>query len=230
MRTWMKWAAAASVALVAGGAIAADHTDGPAVKMDPSTDINDVYTWTNEGNLVLAMSVGGVAAPDAFSDAALYTFHLHKQKAFPAAADPTSSGRLTCKFASATDAECWLVGPNDKVLDYVKGDPSVELKSDSGKLRVHAAKHADPFFLFLEGLNDTIATVQSVASSLMFYPSGCPKLDQPTVDLLQGKLKANSANTFAALNQLILVAEVDPSFGTTGDYVAVWGSTNKVGQ
>lgn len=238
MRTWMKWASAAAVALVAGSAAAADHTDGPEVKKDASTDINDVYTWTSEGKLVLAMSVGGVAAPDKFSDAALYSFHLHRQGAFPEAPSANDSGRLTCKFASATEAECWLVGSGGKVLDYVKGDPSTEIKSESGKLRVHAAKHADPFFLFLAGLMKTIETVQTVAGTLTFYESGCPKLDTPTVTLLQNTLSKDTSkmpagpavNTFAALNQLILVAELDPTGLGNGDYVAVWGSTNKIGQ
>jgi hypothetical protein len=234
MRSWMKWATAASLALVAGTAVAADHTDGPAVKTDPATDINDVYAWTNGGKLALAMSVGGVTAPDAFSDAALYTFHLHKQKAFPEAPAADKSGRLTCKFASATEAECWVVGGDGKVLDYVKGDPSTEIKSESGKLRVHAAKHADPFFFFLAGLNKTIETVQTVAGTLSFYESGCPKLDGMTVTALQDQLTKDgngpAVNNFAALNQLILVAEIDPSLGGDGDYVAVWGSTNTIGQ
>jgi len=234
MRTWMKWATAASLALVAGSAVAADHTDGPAVKMDPATDINDVYTWTKDGKLVLAMSVGGVTAPDAFSDAALYTFHLHKQTMFPQAPSADNSGRLTCKFPKANEAECWLVGAGGKVIDYVKGDPSTEAKSESGKLRVHAAKHADPFFFFLAGLNKAIDTVQTAASSLTFYPSGCPKLDAGTVTALQTQLTKDgngpAVNNFAALNQLILVAEVDPTAAGAGDYVAVWGSTNKIGQ
>ena len=229
MRTWMKLATVASLALAAGSAIAADHTDGPAVKKDSATDINDVYTWTSGQNLVLAMSVGGVAAPDAFSDAALYNFHLHKQTKFPEAPSAENSARLSCKFAKATEAECWLVGAGDKVIDYVKGDPSTEMKSESGKLRVHAAKHADPFFLFLAGLNATIETVQN-ATGLTAYESGCPKLDAGTVTALQTALTKDAKNTFAGLNQLILVAELDPAVGGKGDYVAVWGSTNKIGQ
>jgi hypothetical protein len=226
----MKWATAASLALVAGSAVAADHTDGPAVKMDPATDINDVYTWTKDGKLVLAMSVGGVTAPDAFSDAALYTFHLHQQTMFPQAPSAGKSGRLTCKFPKANEAECWLVGPGDKVIDYVKGNPSTEAKSDSGKLRIHAAKHADPFFFFLAGLNKTIETVQTLASQLDFYDSGCPKLDQAKVTTLQDQLTKPAANNFAALNQLILVAELDPASLGGDKYVAVWGSTNKAAQ
>jgi len=238
MRTWMKCAAVASLALVAGTAVAADHTDGPAVKMDPATDINDVYTWAKDGKLVLAMSVGGVQAPDAFSDAALYTFHLHTQTKFPEAPAPDKSGRLTCKFPKANEAECWLVASGGKVLDYVKGDPSTEAMSESGKLRIHAAKHADPFFFFLAGLNKAIETVQTAAASLMSYPSGCPKLDAATVTALQTQLTTDvsktpagpAVNNFAMLNQLILFAEVDPTAVGTGDYVAVWGSTNKIGQ
>ncbi|MBM4377487.1 MAG: hypothetical protein FJ095_20615, partial [Deltaproteobacteria bacterium] len=106
---------------------------------------------------------------------------------------------------------------------------------ESGKLRIHAAKHADPFFFFLAGLNKAIETVQTAAAGLMSYPSGCPKLDAATVTELQTQLTKDSdnkppVNNFAALNQLILVAEVDPTAVGTGDYVAVWGSTNKIGQ
>jgi len=225
----MKLAGAASLALVASTAVAADHTDGPAVKKDASTDINDVFTWTKDGKLVVAMSVGGVTAPAALSDAALYTFHIDNHEAPLEAPAKGKHGMVTCKVATATSAECWVVGGDGQVVDYVKGDPSTAMTSDSGKLKVHAGLHQDPFFFFLAGLNTAIKTVQE-AMGLTAYASGCPKLNAATVTALQGQLTGTAVNNFATLNQLILVAEVDPGFAGTGAYVAVWGSTNKIGQ
>jgi len=225
----MKLAGAASLALVASTAVAADHTDGPAVKKDASTDINDVFTWTKDGKLVVAMSVGGVTAPAALSDAALYTFHIDNHEAPLEAPAKGKHGMVTCKVATATSAECWVVGGDGQVVDYVKGDPSTAMTSESGKLKVHAGMHQDPFFFFLAGLNTAIKTVQE-AMGLTAYASGCPKLNAATVTALQGQLTGMAVNNFATLNQLILVAEVDPGFAGTGAYVAVWGSTNKIGQ
>ncbi len=230
MRNWMKLAGAASLALVASTAVAADHTDGPAVKTDASTDINDVFTWTKDGKLVVAMSVGGLMAPAALSDAALYTFHIDGHEAPLEAPAKGKHGMVTCKVATATSAECWVVGGDGQVVDYVKGDPSTAMTSESGKLKVHAGLHQDPFFFFLAGLNTAIKTVQDAAAGLTAYASGCPKLNAGTVTALQGQLTMGAVNNFATLNQLVLVAEVDPGFAGTGAYVAVWGSTNKIGQ
>ena len=61
------------------------HRDGPAVKMDPSTDINDVYTWNDGNNVVLAMTVFPVAdANSKFSNAAAYVLHTESAAAFGA--------------------------------------------------------------------------------------------------------------------------------------------------
>lgn len=231
MRSSIQLAAMVSLAVLAGSAVAvaADHTDGSEVKKDSSTDINDVFAFTTATKkLVLAMSVGGVTAPMALSNAAVYTFHIDRHAAPLAPAAMGKSNKLTCKFASATSAECWAVDSTGKTVDYVKGDPSTAMTSASGKLKIHTGLHQDPFFFFLAGLNKAIATVQGVAAMLPGYASGCPKLDAATVTALQGQLTATAVNNFAALNQQIIVAELDPAFTGTGDYVAVWGSTNTI--
>ncbi len=231
MRSSIQLAAMVSLAVFAGSAVAvaADHTDGSEVKKDSSTDINDVFAFTKDKKLVVAMSVGGVTAPAALSNAAVYTFHIDRHAAPLAPAAMGKSNTLSCKFASATSAECWAVDSTGKTVDYVKGDPSTAMTSASGKLKIHTGLHQDPFFFFLVGLNKAIETVQGAAAGLMAYPSGCPKLNQATVETLQGQLTGTAVNNFAALNQQIIVAELDPAFGGAGDYVAVWGSTNKIG-
>lgn len=239
MRSSIQLAAIASLAVFAGSAVAvaADHTDGSEVKKDSSTDINDVFAFTKDEKLVVAMSVGGVTAPMALSNAAVYTFHIDRHAAPLAPAAMGKSNTLRCKFASATSAECWAVNSTGKTVDYVKGDPSTAMTSASGKLKIHTGMHQDPFFFFLAGLNKAIETVQGVAAMLTAYPSGCPKLDAATVTALQTQLTKDTTknpataavNNFEALNQQIIVAEFDPALTGTGDYVAVWGSTNKFG-
>ena len=63
MKPAYKWAAlvAATCAVTAVVsprlARSADHLDSPAVKADPAADINDLYTWNDGNNVVLAMTV-----------------------------------------------------------------------------------------------------------------------------------------------------------------------------
>lgn len=229
MRTSVKFAGAVALLLASGTALAADHADGPGVKADAVSDINDVYTWvsSDKSKLELIMTIGGVSAPTAFGDKTQYVFHINRSENPLAASDEGTDTQLICEFASNTDAQCWL-----GTGDYVKGDPSsaTGMASASGKFRVHAAAHADPFFFFLDGFKKAVDTVVVNAAALMKYASGCPKLDQATVTLLQGQLTMAGANppidNFKDLNSLGLVAEVDlDALPGTGNFMAVWAGT-----
>jgi len=230
MRTWAKWTTASALALAASTAVAADHKDGSDTTADPTSDINDLFTWTNtaKDTVYLAMSFGGTSAPAAPSDKVLYVFHVNRAATPLAAPGMGTDTDLICKFASGTNAECWLGKGATSV--YVKGDPSMTAgMSDAGsKLKVHAGLHADPFFFFLAGLNTAIGTVQTAAAGLMKYASGCPKLDAATVTALQGQLTTGAMNGFASNNaQIIVVAVKKDAIPGTGEHFSVWASTNK---
>src|SRR4051812_47482232 len=52
------------------------HPDGPAVKLDATTDINDLYSWMDGTNAIFALTVSPAATPASkFSDAAQYVVH-----------------------------------------------------------------------------------------------------------------------------------------------------------
>src|SRR5262245_52517103 len=77
----------------------ADHRDGPAVKTDPSTDLNDVYTFNDANNVVFAMTLFPAAeATSKFSDKALYVLHTESAASFGATSNPLD---IICSFDAA---------------------------------------------------------------------------------------------------------------------------------
>jgi len=220
----------ALVAGISGSGYAADHRDGPKVRSDPSTDINDVYAWMQGGKLVLIMTVSPLADTGSkFSDAATYTFHVDRSAGYGMAQTETT---IICEFDATQKIQCW---GGDSTAEYVTGDasPAAGIATASGKLKVHAGLHDDPFFFNLEGFNDARAAVLSKASTLSFDLAGCPDLDMDTSNALVTLLThtgmgANpAANFFAGKNTLAIVAEVDLSLlNGSGSILGVWASTN----
>ena len=236
-------ATAVGVALLGGMAVfapearSADHRDSDVTTADPAADINDVYTFMDGTNLVMAMTVfpfataagvDGGAAP-AFSNAVQYVFHT-ASGAFDLAKDPVD---VICTFKSATSVQCWV-----GTADYVTGDPSVAatpLKSASGKVKVFAGLRGDPFHFNLQGFKDTEATVESVAGTLTFNAEKCPALNAVTSALLLKTLSETTSTTnlaktaaddFAGADTLALVVSIDSSLVTKGGaLVSVWGAT-----
>jgi hypothetical protein len=236
-------ATAVGVALLGGMAIfapearSADHRDSTALEADPTADINDVYTFMDGTNLVMAMTVfpfataagvDGGAAP-AFSNAVQYVFHTASGK-FELATDPVD---VICTFKSATSVQCWV-----GTAEYVTGDPSMASKplaSADGKVKVFAGLRGDPFHFNLQGFKDTEAAVEAAASSLTFNAEGCPNVGATTSAALLGLLSEKTstalpsktaADDFAGADTLALVVSVDSSLVTKGGaLVSVWGAT-----
>jgi len=236
-------ATAVGVAVLGGMAIfapearSADHRDSDVTMGEPTADINDVYTFMDGKNLVMAMTVfpfataagvDGGAAP-AFSNTVQYVFHT-ASGAFSLAKDPVD---VICTFKSPTSVQCWV-----GTADYVTGDPSnaaKPLKSASGKVQVFAGLRGDPFHFNLQGFKDTEATVESVAGTLTFNSEKCPMLTAVTSTALLGLLKETTsasnpsktaADDFASADTLALVVSVDSSLVTAGGaLVSVWGAT-----
>ena len=229
MKGFPKAAVLALAAGIASSANAADHRDGPKVRSDPSTDINDVYAWMQGGKLVLAMTVSPLASTGSkFSNAATYTFHVNRSAGYGMAQTETT---IVCEFDAAQTIQCWA---GDSAAEYVTGNasPAAGITTASGKFKVHAGLHDDPFFFNLEGFNDARAAVLA-ATGLSPDAAGCPALDMDTSNALVTRLThtgmgANPvANFFAGLNTLAIVAEVDLSLlNGSGAILGVWASTN----
>ncbi|NUP11590.1 MAG: DUF4331 family protein [Polyangiaceae bacterium] len=227
-----------SAALVFGytasTAVAADHRDAPSVIADATSDINDVYAWTEGDDVVLVMTVSPLAPAGAmFSDATQYVFHTESSGQFGEQGDDKD---VICTFDAAQTIQCW-VGQDD----YVTGDASAEagLTSASGRVKVFAGLRDDPFFFNLDGFKDVAATVTAVAPTLTVNGAGCPQIDAATSTLLVTKLKTDPTSTppggpakdfFAGKNTLAIVISIDKELLSSGGPVLnVWASTNKVG-
>src|SRR5262249_54518769 len=82
-------------------ALAADHRDGPAALVDPTTDITDLFAWVSDSqpSLYLVMDLQGGAtgatAGTKFSDSALYVFHLTSGTRY---GNATMSDTIVCSF------------------------------------------------------------------------------------------------------------------------------------
>lgn len=228
---------AAASTIVAGVSLSrtaksADHKDAPATTADPAADINDVYTWIDGNNYVMAMTVTPFATTTSkFSDQVQYVFHTTSGTKFN---ETLQSSDVICTFDAAQVASCW-VGTDD----YVTGSASAEtgLASTSGKTKVFAGRRGDPFFFNLTGFKDTVTAVEGAAGSLTFDDAGCPAVNSTTSQALVNTLKETtyadggarpSPDDFKTADALVLVVSVDKSLVTKGgSVVSVWASTNK---
>ncbi len=222
------FAGSASVVGYTTVARSADHLDSPAVIAEPAADINDQYSWMDGNNLVLAMTVFPAAVTGAkFSDKVQYVFHTSSGAAY---GTTTSDVDIICTFDAAQVASCWA-----GTAAYVKGDASkpAGLASADGKFKVFAGLRADPFFFNLDGFKHTVATVESVAGTLVFDQAGCPALDAPTSALLRGQLQTSpdggaAVDFFGPLNGLAIVVSIDKSLVNKGGAIlSSWASTNR---
>ena len=227
-------AAVASVATIIGyaaSALSADHQDGPATTSEPPADINDVYTWMDGNNVVLAMTTYPAAPTGAqFSNNVQYVFHTGSAAAGLGAT--TNPVDVIATFDVTQKIAVWV-----GTADYVTGDasPTAGLTSASGKVKVFAGLRADPFFFNLDGFKQTALDVQNAAAGLTFNEAGCPALNAATSTVLVTQLQTAPdggapVNHFATFNGLAIVVSVDKSLLTKGGAaVSVWGGTYATG-
>jgi hypothetical protein len=218
--------AVAAATLVERPARSADHQDAPATTASPTADINDVYTWMDGSNVVLAMTLYPNAPTGAlFDDRVQYVFHTASGASFGAATAPVD---VIATFDASQKLSLW-VGTSE----YVTGVASTTtgLESADGKVKVFAGLRADPFFFNLDGFKNAVATVKAAASGLPFNDAGCPQLTTEQSKLIVGELGSapdggTAVNHFATFNTLAIVVSVDKSLLTTGGpYMSVWGGT-----
>jgi hypothetical protein len=228
--------ALAGATFAASSALAADHRDGAAAKLDPSSDINDTYAFMNEDRLVLAMTVHPFAESDAlFSSAVQFVWTVDAHPAFAASlADPyapIATTQVHCEFDDAQIASCW-VHQDGEILDYLTGDASAEegIESSSGATRIFAGLRADPFYFYLSGFNDArqIVIDEVTAGNVVQFANGCPDLSAGQLDALGDALVASGPgaqdlNDFLGANTLVIVAEVDSALFTNAGAAPVVG-------
>lgn len=226
-------ALAGAVAVVgyATSARSADHQDSPAVRMEPTADINDVFSWMDGNNVVLAMTVYPDAPTGAqFSNTVKYVFHTNSASAF-APTLPTSGGvDVVATFDNGSPQKISLwVGTSE----FVTGDASGTsgLASADGKVKVFAGVRADPFFFNIDGFHAVVADVENAASGLTFNDAGCPALNAATSAALVAQLDESpdggaAQNHFATFNGMAIVVSVDKSLLTAnGSDLSVWAAT-----
>lgn len=227
-------------ALSAAPGEAADHRDGPAATADPSTDINDVYTWMSaDGNTVyLALTVFPAATTAAkFSNAAYYVLHTTSRDKFaPPFSNPLPTD-IVCSFDQAQKISCWVGA--DKA-NYVSGDASIAagITSKNGKVKVFAGLRDDPFFFNLDGFNKAITLVQGAAAANMLTfntttAPGCLTGSTGAIDAVVAALSKDTAGTgagtnfFKTLNTLAIVLAVDKTLlNKGGPVMGVWAGTH----
>jgi hypothetical protein len=243
-------ASLAGVAVISGystPARSADHQDSPSVRGEPAADINDVFTWMDGSNVVLAMTV----YPDApatgamFSNSVQYVFHTGSAQTFGNAI-PTSGVDVIATFDSSTpqNIQLWVGNPTSGG-EYVTGNASATtgLSSADGKVKVFAGLVADPFFFNLDGFKSVVTDVEGVepelgqpldAGGIALSPFGCPMLGSGTVDTLDGQLGTapggiNAAQDhFATFDALAIVVDVDKNLLTQAGadpMMTVWAAT-----
>jgi len=227
--TWLKGALALTVLSAASWAMAADHIDAPATIADPTADITDLYSWTDQGNVVFALNVTPLAMPGAkFSDKVQYVIHTESAMKFGMAGEKSD---IIITFDANQKASVWV---GDK--GYVTGDASMVtgLASADGKFKVFAGLRADPFFFNLDGFKATVNFIDTNKAALLAgaNDAGCPTVDNVTSGAAVNSLKTTDGGTavdfFKKLNGLAIVVQVDKTLVTKGGpIVSVWGSTHK---
>src|SRR4051794_35280555 len=114
---YLQGACALAITAGAAWAIAADHLDGAAVKVDAATDITDVYAWVASDKLTLVMNVSPLATTTSkFSDAVQYVFHVESSAGYSKPGEKTD---IVCTFDAEQVIDCVLGAPGDKVADFV---------------------------------------------------------------------------------------------------------------
>jgi hypothetical protein len=230
-------ASMAGVGTIAGFSVvarSADHQDAPGTQADPSADINDVFSWMDGNNVVLAMTSNPAATRTTqFSNGVQYVFHTGSAIAFTGGLSATNAVDVIATFDTSTpqNIQVW-VG-----TDYVTGALSATgaLTSADGKIKVWAGPVADPFFFNLDGFHSAVQDVVAAEPALLagnaFNDAGCPTLPSGTPAALVSQLAHNStlgapADHFANLDGMGIVVEVDKTLLTiNGSDVSVWGAT-----
>ena len=148
-------AAATLAALVLWGpALAADHFEAPLAEADVEADISDLYAWVDgDGNTVVVLTWGWrVSRGITWDDEVLYAVHVDNDGDRVADHDvevrfgQSAEGGWGIQVTGIPGTEAPVVGPALFTLDAGNG------------LKVWSGLADDPFFMDLQGFQDTLAT------------------------------------------------------------------------
>jgi hypothetical protein len=230
----------AGVGTIAGFSVvaqSADHQDAPGTKASPTADINDVFSWMDGNNVVLAMTTNpGAATGTQFDNTVQYVFHTGNAIA-PVTVASGIDVIATFDTSTPQNIQLW-VAKGTTTLDYVTGNAGVAagLASADSKVKVYAGLVADPFFFNLDGFHSAVADVVANEGSLTFNDAGCPTLSANTATALVQQLGLSPTlgapvNHFATLNGMGIVVSIDKTLLTTSTnaLVSVWGATYSTG-
>jgi len=227
--------------LPAPAALAADHQDGAAVLNDPTTDVNDVYSWVSaDGSKVYLIMTVYPAAPMAtakFSNAAYYVFHTTSRANF-LSMQPTPLD-IVCSFDATQKISCW-VGDS---THFVYGDASntAGISSSDGKVTVFAGLRKDHFFFNLDGFKAVVTAVDGISPVPTADTNGCfaksannaGGLTPAQTLVVRNQLKqspagGNPTDHFLPFDTLAIVMTIDKTLITPGGPImSVWGATYK---
>jgi len=239
-KSWLLALGMAASLLPTAPASAADHRDGQFALEDPSTDINDVYSWVSSdgASVYLAMTVFPFTSAGAkFSTAAYYVFHTNNR---PAAGGAGTNVDVICGFDAAQKISCWFGS-----TDFVSGDASVDtapLTTSSG-ISVFAGLRTDHFFFNLNGFNEARKTVKAGVAGIVAIINGnaCPSsagasAGKTTMATALADLSHDTGGTLAPADQflnqktLAIVLKIPVAMlNTSGPVLAVWAGTHRKG-
>jgi len=220
----------ASSLLLAAPASAADHRDGAATLTDPSTDINDVYTWmsADRSKVYLIMTVFPAAnkTTSKFSNSAYYVFHTTSRANYLSAA--VTPYDIICSFDSTQKISCWF---GDSTT-FLTGDASPTTGLSMGtSIKVFAGPRKDHFFFNLAGFNEVRKKVKANTTNTLnadnCLTAGVPNTPAMLATQLgQSPAGGTAVDFFASLNTLAIVMEVDTTLlNKGGSLISVWGGT-----
>lgn len=239
-RTIGLFALGMAAALQSPSVQAADHRDGASVLTDPSTDINDVYSWmSSDGTKVyLAMTVFPAAdkTNSKFSTAAYYVFHTTSRATF--GATQVTPVDVVCGFDSAQYVSCWV--GNNSTFVYGSANATAGISNAANTIKVYTGARKDHFFFNLDGYNRVRANVKANVMTLVAASNaaGCPTGAGVAATLTAQRMQLGQNPTaglpvsdfFAPLNTLAIVLEIDKTLlNKGGGFMTVWGGTYRKG-
>lgn len=220
----------ATAFLSASPALAADHRDGAAVLTDPSTDINDVYSWmsSDKSKVYLIMTVFPAADKNLskFSNSAYYVFHTTSRANF--LAGTSTPYNIICSFDSSQKISCWFGDSSN----FLYGDASATTGLTKGSsIKVFAGPRKDHFFFNLDGFNAVRKDVKTNTTNTL-NADNCLTASLPVTPAMMATQLGTAPGGGAAvdffknLNTLAIVVEIDTSLLTSGgSLISVWGAT-----
>ena len=141
----------------AGDSLAGDAADAPGSQADPAADIGSFYAWHTATSLVTVTTfaplaaAGGAATYDAD---VLYEVHVDYD------ADNTADGNIQVRFGQNAASEWGVQGifSSDAGSVTIEGAVETALVDAPSTIQLWAGPADDPFFMDLQGYQDTVAT------------------------------------------------------------------------